>query len=136
MSESEGNKEGGCLCRAVRYRLEGPLRPVVACHCGQCLKTHGHYAAYTALPKARLHLTEESGLAWFESSAQARRGFCRSCGASLFWERREGEGISVAAGTLDQPSGLKLIRHIFVADKGDYYELDDGLEQFPGTMGS
>ena len=49
-------QEGGCLCGAVRYRVDGPLRPVTVCHCGQCRRTHGHAAAYTAAPKAALTL--------------------------------------------------------------------------------
>ncbi len=31
---------------------------------------------------------------------------------------------------LIKPSGLKLTKHIFVADKGDYYEIEDDAEQF------
>ena len=96
-------QEGGCLCGAVRYRVEGPLRPVTVCHCGQCRRTHGHAAAYTAAPKAALTLVEASGLRWYESSPGVRRGFCGGCGASLFWERTDGPKVSIAAGTLDGP---------------------------------
>ena len=39
---------GGCLCGAVRYRVAGPLRDVVACHCAQCRRSSGHFAAATA----------------------------------------------------------------------------------------
>ena len=38
---------GGCLCGGVRYRVAGRLLPVVACHCGQCRRTLGHFGAYT-----------------------------------------------------------------------------------------
>lgn len=122
---------GRCLCGAVRYQIRGPLRPVVNCHCGQCLRTHGNVAAYTSAARADLVMTEDRGLKWYRSSDFARRGFCRDCGASLFWERLGGDQVAVAAGCIDPPSGLKTIRHIFVADKGDYYEIADGLERFP-----
>ena len=125
---------GGCLCGAVAYELRGPLRPVVNCHCGQCRRTHGHIGAYTNLPRARLSLTETRGLKWYASSDVARRGFCGTCGASLFWDRLESDAISVAAGTLDAPSGLTTAADIFVADKGDYYELPEGLTTYPGSM--
>ena len=65
---------GGCLCGAVRFRLYGSLRPVVACHCTQCLRSHGHYASYTGLARSGVELTEEKGLAWYRSSETARRG--------------------------------------------------------------
>jgi hypothetical protein len=122
---------GRCLCGAVRYQIRGPLRGVVNCHCGQCLRTHGNVAAYTSAARADLVLTEDRGLKWYRSSEVARRGFCRDCGASLFWERLSGGRVAVAAGSIDPPSGLKTIRHVFVADKGDYYEIADGLETFP-----
>ncbi|MCH8810085.1 MAG: GFA family protein, partial [Proteobacteria bacterium] len=108
---------GRCLCGAVRYQIRGPLRPVVNCHCGQCRRTHGNVAAYTSAARADLVLTEDRGLKWYRSSEVARRGFCRNCGASLFWERLGGDRVAVAAGGIDPPSGLKTIRHIFVADK-------------------
>jgi hypothetical protein len=122
---------GRCLCGAVRYQIRGPLRAVVNCHCGQCRRTHGNVAAYTSAARADLVLTEDRGLKWYRSSEIARRGFCRDCGASLFWERLSGDQVAVAAGSIDPPSGLKTIQHIFVADKGDYYEIADGLETLP-----
>ncbi len=127
---------GRCLCGAVRYRLRGPLRDVVNCHCGQCLRSHGNVAAYTRVKRADLVLSEERGLKWYRSSQRARRGFCRECGSSLFWERLDGDTISVAAGGIDPPTGLKTVRHIFVADKPDYYEILDGLEALPAGQGS
>ncbi len=64
---------GGCLCGAVRFELSGPLRPVVACHCGQCRRSHGHYASYTALRRDGLRMLADDGLAWYRSSETARR---------------------------------------------------------------
>jgi hypothetical protein len=70
-------------------------------------------------------------ITWYQSSATARRGFCRICGSALFWKLEGLDTISVMAGAFDSPSGLQGESHIFVADKGDYYEIDDGLPQFP-----
>jgi hypothetical protein len=39
--------------------------------------------------------------------------------------------MSIHAGTLNGETGLTTRGHIFVADKGDYYEIADGLPQFP-----
>ncbi len=124
---------GGCLCGAVRFALRGRLRAVVVCHCGQCRRWHGHAGAYTQCDEGDLSLERDRGLAWFRSSAVARRGFCRECGSSLFW-RRDGSGrISVAAGTLDGPTGLSAALQIFAADKGDYYDLDPALPSCAGS---
>ena len=124
-------QEGGCLCEAVRYRVTGPLRPVCACHCKQCRRTSGHHVAATAAAHADLEISGD--VTWYRSSADASRGFCPKCGSNLFWRRDGAERMSIFAGTLDDPTGLQLIGHIFVADKGDYYEIADGLPQFPAS---
>lgn len=118
---SERKTTGSCLCGAVRYEITGPLRDVVLCHCAMCRRTHGHVAAYTAAPKRALRLVESRGLKWFASSDFARRGFCAECGGSVFWERPQGDLVSIAAGTLDPPTGLRTTLQIFVEDAGDYY---------------
>ena len=131
MSESTQDHAGGCACGAVRYRASGDLRPVVACHCSQCRKAFTNYGAFTAVARDGLAVDGEAALAWYESSPGVRRGFCKRCGSALFWDRMAGDYVSIAAGTLDQPSGLRQVRHIYVADKADFYELGDGLEQLP-----
>lgn len=126
-------RQGGCLCGQIRYQVTGPLRPVLNCHCGMCQRFHGHYGAYTSVRRADLAFIGAREPAWFQSSAVARRGFCPDCGSSLFWHRLESSGIEIAAGSLDQPSGLVTGGHIFVADKPDYYEIADSLPQDPGS---
>ena len=120
---------GGCLCGAVRYEVRGPLRPVIACHCTQCRRMTGHFLAATAALEGDLAVTQNADLKWYESSARARRGFCGRCGSTLFWRGTGRDYVSIAAGTLDAPTGLKLVQHIHTADKGDYYTLDDGTVQ-------
>src|SRR5215467_598152 len=120
---------GGCLCGAVRYQVAGPLRAVVLCHCTQCRRSTGHFMAATAARHVDFRLTEESELRWYVSSDSARRGFCARCGSTLFWQGAGRDYVSIAAGTLDGATGLTSARHIFVADKGDYYSIDDGLPQ-------
>ncbi len=135
MSVATKTREGGCACGAVRYRVSGEMRPVVACHCGQCRKTYTNYAAFSAAKRGDLQIDGEAELTWFESSAGVRRGFCRRCGAGLFWDNAGHDFVSVAAGSLDQPSGLKQVRHIFAVDKADFYEIGDGLEVLPAGQG-
>jgi hypothetical protein len=121
-------KTGGCLCGAVRYRVDGPLDPVVACHCTQCRRATGHHAAATGA--LREHVAVEGEVAWYESTPGViRRGFCPVCGSNLFWDRIGAPKLDIWAGTIDGPTGLRLVGHIYVADKGDYYAIADGLPQ-------
>src|SRR6516225_9410379 len=122
---------GRCLCGAVRYEVNGPLRDVLICHCEECRRWHGHFSASTAANRADLVLVEQAGLKWIDSprsDARARRGFCGECGSSLFWDAPDRETISIAAGTLDGETGLRVIAHWYVSQAGDYYQLpSDGL---------
>jgi hypothetical protein len=112
------------------------MREIVACHCGQCRRFHGHYGAYTAAPTAALALEADATLAWYRSSDQAERGFCRACGSSLFWRPTGGDYVAIAAGSLDDTGGLTLAAHIFVADKAAYYALDDALPKHVAGLAS
>ncbi|GFE63087.1 GFA family protein [Litoreibacter roseus] len=116
--------EGGCLCGAVRYAVSGELRPIIACHCAQCRKTSGYHVAATSC--AREHLEVDGEVSWYRSSETAQRGFCGICGSNLFWTG-PGTHTSIFAGTLDETGDLKIAGHIFCADKGDYYEIPDGV---------
>ena len=113
---------GGCLCRAVRYEIGGVLAPPSACHCGQCRRHHGALGVYTLAPGERYKIKGERHLAWYESSPGVRRGFCRVCGSKLFWERVDSGQLDVTMGSLDQPTGLKIVKHIHIEDAGDYYD--------------
>lgn len=120
---------GSCLCGAVRYTVEGPMRDVLGCHCTQCRKQSGHYVAAANAPRAGVTIEGAEALTWFEASPGIRRGFCRTCGSHLFWDDGAKDTLSLNAGAMEQPTGLKMEGHIFVADKGDYYDITDDLPQ-------
>jgi hypothetical protein len=123
MSPAPPPRTGGCLCGAVRYEVRGPLRPIVMCHCSQCRRITGHVMAATAARHGDFRLLSQAGLAWYASSQEARRGFCSHCGSTLFWQGAGRDYLSIAAGSLDDSSGLQIACHIFTADKGGYYEI-------------
>jgi len=116
-------KSGSCLCGGVTYKLTEPLRSSVACHCTQCRKTSGHYWSATNVPNDRFKITKDDTLAWYQSSPTARRGFCTTCGSSLFWQIDGEDATSVGSGTIDGATGIDTAKHIFSDDKGDYYEI-------------
>ncbi|HWJ36684.1 MAG TPA: GFA family protein [Steroidobacteraceae bacterium] len=131
MTTASTKPAGGCLCGGVRYAIAGPLRGVIACHCAQCRRTSGHYAAMTSALSSDIVLTSSGSLTWYRSSSKAERGFCGTCGSNLFWRQFDRDTTSITAGTLDTPTGIAMEQHIFVADKSDYYTLDDDLPKLP-----
>ena len=121
---------GSCKCGAVMFELSGPLLDVIACHYTQRRKTSGHYWAATSVLKKQLKLVYSSALKCYRSLEKTRRSFCADCGSSLFCEL-DGDGRNtIGARAPDSTNGLKTMRHIHVADKGDYYSIADNTPQF------
>ena len=119
-----------CLCGNISFKIKGKLRQVINCHCSQCMKTHGNYAAYTACPEENITFINKKTLKWYNSSKIAKRGFCSTCGASIFYKRFKSENISIAAGMFNNPTKLKTYSNIFTKGKLDYYKLDSLLLKF------
>ena len=126
---------GSCLCGAVSFTVDAPLRQVVACHCRQCRKTSGHHAAATAAPKTALSIEGADHISWFSASSTALRGFSRSCGSHLFWDGHDTDMISIFAGSLDGDTRLDMACHIYCGDKGDYYEIADSCPKYAAAIG-
>ena len=121
---------GSCLCGAVRIHVSEPLKPADACHCTQCRKQTGHYFASTNVPRDALTIEGENKVGWYRSSDKVRRGFCTTCGSVLFWDPPHKDWTSIAMGAFDA-TGSHLEMHIWVSQKGDYYEIADGRPQHP-----
>ncbi|GHF07200.1 aldehyde-activating protein [Aliiroseovarius zhejiangensis] len=119
--------QGSCLCGAIRFETAAPPKGVSMCHCGQCRKQSGGLWSSAYVPERELHI--EGAVKWFASSQTAKRGFCPTCGSFLFWKAHDEDTISFSLGAIDGPTGLTLEKHIFVADKGDYYDIADGVPQ-------
>ena len=133
MTDNKKLSTGGCLCGAVRYEVIGPLRDVVNCHCSMCQRLHGSFGPHSKARKVNITVTKDDGLAWYKTSEVAQRGFCRNCGSGLFWEPFELDATGIIAGTLDAPTELNTIGHIFVGEKSDFYEINDDAPQFEGS---
>ncbi|MDH3597207.1 MAG: GFA family protein [Rhodospirillales bacterium] len=133
MNTDQMTHSGGCLCGAVRYEVRGPLRDVINCHCTMCQRLHGAFGAHSKARKANITIVEDKGLTWYATSGRARRGFCRECGSNLFWEPVGQDATGIVAGTLDQPTGLKTMGHIFIGEKCDFYDLSDDLPKFDAS---
>lgn len=122
---------GHCLCGAIVYEVRGPLRPVNVCHCDECRRFSGSLWHATAAWRDDLRIDDpDRRLSWYQSSETARRGFCAACGSSLFMDYDNRPYMAITAGTLDKPTGLRMVRHIFTIERGDYYDLADDLPRF------
>jgi hypothetical protein len=139
MTENKPSRRltGKCLRGAVAFEADCTRGHFDACHCSLCRRWSGSYWMSVNVPFASLKVTKgEEQVGWFRSSKIVRRGFCKNCGSALFWHPdrhpEHGHILAIGVGSLDAPTGLTLSEHIFVADKGDYYEITDGLPQKQG----
>lgn len=128
-------QKGQCLCGAVAFTVNAPLAGSLACHCKQCRRQTGHFFAAALAPKSAVAFSRDEGLSWYRASDKASRVFCARCGATLFWRPDDGDMIAVGLGALEEPTGLRLGRHVWVNAKGDYYDIADGLPQQEGFEG-
>ena len=130
--EERGQHKGSCLCGAVTFSVAGKLHPPDACHCSMCRRQSGHFWAATEIPREAVTIHGSEQVTWYRSSEKVRRGFCSVCGSVLFYDPPHRDWIAIAMGAFDLPTGTRLGKHIFVGDKGDYYDIADGLPQEAG----
>ena len=118
---------GACLCGAVQFAVTGAPSGVAICHCTQCRKQSGHLWASAFVSESGISITGE--VKWFEATSAAKRGFCPVCGSYLFWKAHGEDTMSFSIGAIEPPTALTTKKHIFTADKGDYYQITDGVPQ-------
>lgn len=122
--------KGSCLCDAVTFSVSGALRDPDSCHCRICRKWSGHYLVSTDIPREALNIQGAENVTWYHSSEKVRRGFCKICGSNLFFDPViETDWTAVSMGAFDGKTDVATNIHIFVSQKGDYYEITDDLPQ-------
>lgn len=111
--------------------LTGPLRDVFNCHCGRCRRITGHHFAATAVRPEQIAFESDVTLAWYQPAPGVYYGFCNVCSSTLFWKTDlEADRLSITAGTLDSPTGLRTTKAWWVAEASDYHERQAGLQEF------
>lgn len=122
--------EGSCLCRGVRYAIDGTLGPVGHCHCSMCRKAHGAaYATWGLMQPGQFRWIAGEDLVACFADGGNERYFCKQCGASLA-AGRGGDVTEVALGTVDGDPGARPEAHIFVGSKAPWHTITDDLPQF------
>ena len=129
---------GGCLCGAVRYRVDGRFLRAGHCHCSRC-RRHSGAAVCTQGRVRSQDFRLESGqreLVTYGRGEGAVKVFCRNCGSSLFggnWP--EGPEVSIRLGSVDGDPGIRPQHHTFVGSKAAWDEIGDDLPQYESALG-
>jgi len=135
MSDVAEVHEGGCLCGAVRYRLDAAPDWSSHCHCRSCQRATGAaFTTWAGLKREHFEVTKGK-ITVCATSPGVERGFCGHCGTSLTYVAEEGwpGQVSVLAPTLDDPGIVSPLSHVYVEHQLPWVKLNDGLpthEQF------
>jgi len=119
--------KGSCLCGDIHFETGAEPQGASMCHCSQCRKQSG--GIWSSAYVADSDLTITGPVSWYAASDLAKRGSCPRCGSYLFWKADDEDTTSFALGAVDGSTGLKITKHIFVASKGDYYDIADTVPQ-------
>ena len=65
MKKKNSSRIASCLCGGIKISVKGKLRNVSNCHCLQCMKTHGNFAAYTSCLEESITFINKKSLKWF-----------------------------------------------------------------------
>jgi len=125
-------KTGSCACGQVSLSFPQFVRPFLGCHCVQCRKQTGTYVTAGHVLDEGLTVTGSEHLTHYRASNTATRSFCKTCGSFLYWKKDGTDYTAVMAGCVDGKTDNPLGAHIFIDEKGDYYELNDGVETING----
>lgn len=121
---------GNCLCDAIQFNAELPSNWVAHCHCTMCQKTGGSaFITWVGLDSARLEILDpDLRLQWFQSSPEAQRGFCKQCGATLFFKSsRWPDEIHITLSNFQSPIDKTPQLHAFWDTHVDWLNFDDEL---------
>jgi hypothetical protein len=121
---------GSCLCGEVSYKVEGPFKGFMMCHCTRCQKASGsaHVANIFTAPENIEFLTGEDQIKRYNLPEPPAFGknFCTNCGSVVPYLNGAGTALIIPAGTLDEDPGIRPSANIFWQNRADWY--DEGLE--------
>ncbi|HMM76598.1 MAG TPA: GFA family protein [Gammaproteobacteria bacterium] len=120
--------EGGCLCGALRYRVDGPLVDAGYCHCRLCQRASG-------APVVAWFTIEAGCFAWtagsprvYRSSAVYQRESCAVCGSQLVFRRSVAPRyVDVTIASLDAPAAVVPEYHIWRMSRLPWFDTADAL---------
>jgi hypothetical protein len=127
-------REGGCLCGAVRYRVEGEPEASGICHCETCRRTASAPSLpFVVFPAEKFAITRGAPVE-FRSSAPVIRSFCGTCGSPLTYRNEERSGrVDVMTCSLDDPRALPPTFHVWVGAKLEWEHVTDALPLYLTT---
>jgi len=122
---------GQCLCGAVKFKATPKSNEVGVCHCGICRRQNA--GPFFALDCGdNVAFDNEDAIGRYSSSDWAERGFCKTCGTTLYWALKDKSLFIMSADTFDDIGELKLDHEVFIDEKPGYYSFAEKVKQMTG----
>ena len=127
---------GGCMCKAVRYEIQGQAQAEFVCHCRACqYASGGSGAAVVVANRANVRLTAGQPRTYWsrsDSGAQVGRQFCEFCGTPVFSDlEAQPDLLIVKVGSLDDPAAFKPAANHWAEAAQPWHRLADDVPSFP-----
>ncbi len=120
---------GSCLCQAVQFCCETPSLWCAHCHCSLCRRAHGAaFVTWIGVAEKQFKLISDTTLCWYGSSSDSERGFCATCGSTLFFRSARWPGeIHVARATIATEIDLAPSVHAYWDSHIDWFDFENPL---------
>ena len=124
--------QGGCLCGAVRYAVEGPPLSAGVCHCETCRRAaSAPRLPFVGVLSAGFRFTRGAPVD-YPSSPGVTRSFCGKCGSPLPYRRNDApDELDVMTVSLDDPNAVPPTFHVWVSEALAWDEIAGPLPQYP-----
>ena len=131
MPDANDIAEGGCICGALRYRVQGRPSNTMICHCQTCRRVApAPVVAWVTFPTSDFQLLQGHA-SEFRSSAAVRRGFCGSCGTPLTYAHDDSPStVDITTCSLDDPGAFPPTHHSWLSHDLAWVHFGDGLPTF------
>ncbi len=125
--------DGGCLCGAVRYRIDGEPLSAGYCHCRMCQRAAGApVVAWVAFRRGSFRIVKGEPAA-VRASPRATRRFCSRCGSALTFEYSSStDTVDVTIATLDDPNAAEPVYQIWTSSRVPWLHLESLGPHFKG----
>jgi len=125
-------RQGRCLCGAVRVTAMHDGNSVGACHCDMCRRwCSGPFMEIDC--GTAVTFEGEENITVFASSEWAERGFCNKCGTNLFYRIKQDGRHMMAAGLFDDADDLAFKMQVFIDEKPGYYTFAEDTKTMTGA---
>lgn len=131
----QGVTGGSCSCGSIRFELDDRPFRMHHCHCRRCQHARGTaFATNVIYPIGALRYTQgEQWLVDFDLPGAEFFGtaFCGRCGGALPRRAVKRDAAVVPIGALDGDPQINPVAHQYVSYRAPWYEIHDGVPQYP-----